>query len=86
MKARDYAQQLVEAWLDGKPTSPIEDAIPEDINLLARRQARVVIEIIQHHGKAYLRNRAHWDTMPASIRVQVYRYADRKRREREALA
>jgi len=50
-RARHWAAEIVEAWIEGRPTAPIIDAIPEPMRDAAKVLARNSCQKIQAHAR-----------------------------------
>ncbi len=86
--ARDWAAELVDAWIDGQPTAPIIGRIPPRQIELATTLARVTCERLRHFAR-----RAESDGIevvpapsasrdPMALRRQVERLLERQKKQR----
>lgn len=76
MRPRDYAADLVAAWIDRQP--PDLDAVPEWCRDLARAHARNTCQQVKFHGDRVLSGRS-LDEVPEGLRKNVVRYVDVRR-------
>ena len=73
MRPRDYAVDLVNAWIERRPADL--DAVPEWCRDLARAHARNTCQQIKHHGDRVL-NGGSLDDVPRGLINNVQKYVE----------